>query len=581
MATSGSKSVEVVPGLTMVLEWRLTLQNPISNDSHVYGELKLVSDGTVSISNAGLKWIEYHLCQHNARVTRSVDVEAGKTTVVYGGNGLVVKHEEDGTLNPVYQSFRASIEFGTIGDTYIGTKEVSMRLGIPPINRAVTISVSNAVLGEESVISVARYVKKLSHTILWWIGDGTAQSGTICEKSQNDVETFVAPIELSSLNTTSDTVRISLSVVTYDGDREIADRLYNITYTMPPSVAPSCVFSIDDSLKYKYIDYVQSKSSLRVVTTPSTSYGASIVSCQVFVDDGAYSGTDVTTKQISSVGEIPVIVKVTDTRGRSYSETKMINVIAYTPPSVIALVAERANADGSDNEQGEHVKATFSAGVTPLNNKNSAVYKLGYKKTAHLGYTELDVSEYAGEYSLTDIVRIFAADTGSSYDVRLSITDDFHTTIYEAKAPTGFTIFHVPASGHGFSFGKVSEVDNLFDVAFVARFIGGFMQPEIENGTDFDDVVVPNTYACSDASKAGYLHSPFEEGEFVFEVMATASGLIQRAVACEIGKYRAVVRCLKDDEWGDWTELGGSIDLENLITYTDNAYGGQTMTIGV
>ena len=178
-------------------------------------------------------------------------------------------------------------------------------------------------------------------------------------------------------------------------------------------------------------------------------------------------------------------------------------------------------------------------------------------------------------------MRIFAADTGSSYDVRLSITDDFHTTIYEAKAPTGFTIFHVPASGHGFSFGKVSEVDNLFDVAFVARFIGGFMQPEIENGTDFDDVVVPNTYACSDASKAGYLHSPFEEGEFVFEVMATASGLIQRAVACEIGKYRAVVRCLKDDEWGDWTEIGGSIDLENLITYTDNAYGGQTMTIGV
>ena len=576
MATSGKASVGVIPGITMVAEWNFDYQNAYNNQSHVYTELKLVSDGSASISGAGVKWMDYHFGQFGAHTTRSVDVGAGETVVVYSAS-QVVRHEEDGTLSSVDRLFHVSIEFGDINGIDVGTKEIYTYLNIPQILRPVTISVSNAILGEESVIAVSRYVDTLTHTITWSCGEN---SGTVCEKSQNDSEAFAAPIDFSSLNTAGDTVIISFVAITYDGENETGRRSYSFAYSMPAYVAPTCVFSIADSLDGKYVDYVQNKSSLQIVTTPTIAYGANIVSCQVFVDGAVYSGIDVTTDPVSSVGAVQVVVKVTDSRGRSYSDAKTINVIAYTPPSVIRLITDRTNADGSDNEQGEYVKATFSAAVTSLNSKNSAVYKLGYKKSAYLGYTEIDVSEYTGEYSLADIFRIFAADTGSSYDVRLSITDDFHTTIYEAKAPTGFTTFHVPASGHGFSFGKVSEIEDLLDVAFVARF-AGFMHPELDDGVDFNDVIVPNTYSCSDASKAGYINAPFTEGEFVLEVMATSNGLIQKAIACEPGAFNASVRCQKDEEWGDWTEIGGSPSAEDLLTYEDNAYGGQTVTIGV
>jgi hypothetical protein len=386
----------------------------------------------------------------------------------------------------------------------------------------------------------------------------------ICELSSATTVSFALPVTLASTNRTGTSVRVYFDIECYlDGvmlDRTVG--LYNI-FEIPEDIKPSCTVSVTDGngLLAKYGAYVQNKSKLHIVVAPTLAYDSPIVDYKITADGVAYNLDDVVTREIKSAGEIPISAIVTDARGRSGSASASVSAIAYTQPAVVSFNAERVNADGSDNDKGDHVKVTFSCAVTPLNNKNSAVYKLEYKKSADAFYTEISVSDQNGKYSPTDIFRIFAADTGSSYDVRLTITDDFHTTVYENKAQSGFTIFHVPASGRGFSFGKVSEIDGLFDVAFLARFLGGFMQPELATGTDFDDVTVPNTYACADAATAGYLNCPFESGAFVLEVKETAGdGLIQEAIACESDSYNVSIRCRVNGIWGSWGSIGATED---------------------
>lgn len=413
----------------------------------------------------------------------------------------------------------------------------------------------------------------VQHKITYICGE---LSGVVCDLTTSLLIDFVVPLELAAANKNGSSVTCRYTLTSYANGEEIGSETRIGEYKIPEDIKPTCMVSVTDGngLLAKYGAYVQSKSKLRIVTTPTLAYDSPISSYKIAVDGGVYTLADVVTSEIKSAGEIPISATVTDARGRSGSDSASVSAIAYTPPAVVSFTSERVNADGSDNEQGDYIKVTFSAAVTPLNNRNSAVYKLEYKKSADSFYTEISVSDQNGKYSPTNISRIFAADTGSSYDVRLTITDDFHTTVYSNKAQSGFTTFHVPASGNGFSFGKVSEIEGLFDVAFRARFLGGFMKPEIEAGADFNDITVPNTYACADAATAGYLNCPTDEGTLTLDVFETCNGNIaQKAIVLySTEKIGTAYRCRINGVWGKWVQAveTGGITAEDADQILDN-----------
>ena len=418
-----------------------------------------------------------------------------------------------------------------------------------------------AYLGGENTFRITRYDSDVLHTIKYGTTRFLEDAVTICELSSSENISFTLPVSLASANKNGKSVLVIFEICCYLDGKEFHKANISNNFLIPEEVKPTCSVDITDAngLLAKYGAYVQNKSKLRIVTTPTLAYESPIADYKITVDGMSYNLADVVTSEIKSAGDIRIGAVVTDARGRSGSDSASVLAIAYMPPAVVSFTSERVNADGSDNEQGDHIKVTFSASVTPLNNKNSAVYKLEYKKSADSFYTEISASDLDGNYATSDISHIFAADTGSSYDVRLTITDDFHTTVYNNKAQSGFATFHVPASGNGFSFGKVSEIEGLFDVAFRSRFLGGFMQPKLDTGADFDDVTMPNTYACADAATAGYLNCPFESGEFVLEVKETAGiGLIQKAIACDDEAYTAFIRCRVNKTWGIWKSIGES-----------------------
>ena len=125
----------------------------------------------------------------------------------------------------------------------------------------------------------------------------------------------------------------------------------------------------------------------------------------------------------------------------------------------------RCDEDGTENEQGEFVQVTFSATITPLNNKNSANYTLRYKKTSDTNYTEVKLTDLTGDYQVTDYSYIFAADSDYSYDVEVEAEDDIEAVPRTTSASTGFTFMDWNDDGKSLAFGKVSEVSGALENA--------------------------------------------------------------------------------------------------------------------
>jgi hypothetical protein len=143
-------------------------------------------------------------------------------------------------------------------------------------------------------------------------------------------------------------------------------------------------------------------------------------------------------------------------------------VLDYTEPVIAALTVIRCNSDGKENNQGEFVQAKFTATVTPLNSKNKAVYKIGYKKTSESTYTEETLTAINNVFSVSNQTFIFPADSDNSYDVLLTVTDNFKSMSRHTSASTGFALAHVGEDGKSLGLGKLAEYP--LDIALDTRF---------------------------------------------------------------------------------------------------------------
>lgn len=349
------------------------------------------------------------------------------------------------------------------------SSEQSFSVDLTTIPRKSSLSASGGTLGTEQTITVDRKSNNFTHTIMYQCG---STSGLICTKSTMTNLSFTPPLSLASENTTGTQVSVKLSIETFNGNTSIGTDSATISCTIPASVKPSCTIEVTDAAGCfdTYEAYVQSKSRFKINVTGTTAYGSKIVSYSTTVDGNTYSGSVVTTNAVKSAGRIKITTTVKDARGRTGSTSVELDVLAYNAPSISLLNVHRCDADGTENAQGEYVAASFTALVTALNSKNSAQYVLEYKKSTDSIYTAVALSDYAGNYNPINGTYLFEADTGSTYDVRLTASDDFETMVRNTSVSTGFAIMHWLASGLGMALGKIAEFADYLDVAWNARF---------------------------------------------------------------------------------------------------------------
>lgn len=403
------------------------------------------------------------------------------TTISIVDTTITVNHETDGT---------GTVSVRTWMDTHIsaGVVTKSESLTLTTIPRASDLNVSNGTLGVKQTITANKKNGGFTHTLAWKSG---SYSGIIDgAKVLKSIWEFTPSLDLATGSPNWTSVYCEFTLSTYKGNSLVGSVSKTVTMAIPDSVVPTCSVALSDKKGYfaKFGGYVQGQSILHGVITANGVYGSKISSYSTSVNSSIYSGKTFDTDTLLYSGNNTVRTQVRDSRGRIASVENTINVLSYSAPKITKLSVIRCNDDGTENDQGSHVKVTYSYSITYLNsltdNNNSKGAVLKYKKSSE-SETAWQSITLDAKYMATDETRIIDADSGSSYDIALFISDDFYKDSNAVKSQTsvstGYCIYHVPASGKGITFGGIAEGDG-FNVKMPATFSGSIKASGNYNG---------------------------------------------------------------------------------------------------
>ena len=372
-----------------------------------------------------------------------------------------------------------------------GTVTASASKTLTTIPRKSTLTVSDGTLGTAQTLTIAEKTSSFKHKLKYACGSASGwilgDSGSF---STSNSVSWTPPISLASQNTTGTSVSVTFTLYTYtDGGSSVGSNTYVKTFAIPSSVKPSVSFTVTDSAGYASKfggSYVQGLSKFQIVTTASGANGASIKTVKIEADGKTYTNSSVTTGAISGSGSLTIKVTVTDSRGRTATSSQSVSVLAYAVPKITALTATRSDASGNASSTGEYLAVKFSSSVSGLGNRNTATYKIQYKKATESSYTPVTLSDFAGQYSVTNGVYVIPADATSSYDITLTVTDALR---YVNKVTTGssvkklWSLLKKAGKIVGIAIGKVAEEEGVLDIAYPLRLREGLKTDVLWSGT--------------------------------------------------------------------------------------------------
>ena len=580
MATSGSKSVTITSWDTLKFSWEEASQDITNNKTKINWKLQLIATSSGRISSTASKDWSVTVNGTKYSGTNTIGIGNNETKTLASGS-TTITHNSDGTKTFSY-SFSQEIAI-TFSGSYIGTKSGSGSGTLDTIPRKSTLSVGNGTLGTEQTLTVTRQSTSFTHTIVATCGD---QSKTIVSKSTSTSISFTPPLEWASENSSGTSVSVTYKITTYNGDTSVGSNSYTKTCSIPSSVAPTCSISVTDPTGYAdtYGGYIKGVSKFKVDVTATPTQDSPIASYSTTANGSTYTASSFTTGVLKSSGTLTVKTTVKDKRGRTGTASVSKTVLDYSPPVVSKLTVKRCNANGTENEKGEYVQATFSASASSLNNKNKVKYGLWYRPSSTVNAEHVYFDKYENTYSVENATYIFPADTGSSYVVTVRVYDNFNSDNPVGRTvnvSTGFTLMHWLENGLGMGIGKLAELINVLDIGFQTRFSGGILQPVLANGTDLNTIMTPNTYSGKSATSAGYVNCPLTSTvSFSLEVLSHGEDgqLMQRLTTCSKEKTSIWERFYYSGAWGEWIRVS---DFGGRILWSGGMYmtSGHTITL--
>lgn len=450
-------------------------QDITNNTSSVYYKLTLTS-GYSSFAKWGhIRW----LIINGATVyseTSQIAIGAQSSLVLAEGY-TTVSHNSDGTKTV---SFSASFDSGGSRPAYIVQTALvlSGTLALTTIPRASMISRTYASreLGETQTFSISRAIGSFTHTVRYRIGSG---GWTNIATGVATSQTWTLPASLASSVTNNTKATITVECLTYNGGTHIGTSSTSFEMTIPNNATYQPNVSINSG--YPSIVNplggvaVQGKSSIRVISSYSGNYGASIASVKATINGVNYSGKDVTSAVINATGNVPITVTVTDTRGYSKTTTTAyVNFVAYSNPVITAFTAVR---HPTNQDTGVLIFVNFS--ISPVSNQNAKYYHIKYRP---VGGSWTTVQSSSSIYSLNTTIPLGTgtADANLSYEFELEVRDSYNTSSKPVKRTvtfgTAFELINFNSSGKGVAFGKYSELPNWFELGM------NFAMPNVDGG---------------------------------------------------------------------------------------------------
>lgn len=459
MAASGSFNTTAYDGRYLTFSWTEKSQDTAKNQTVISWTLKgaggdstWYKSGNFSVVIAG-----------KTVYTSSSRIQLYNGTVVASGT-FTFTHNSDGT-----KTFTASAQAGiyTVAVNCKGSKTFTLDT-IPRASQPSCVTWPEHTqnvgeFGDTISIHMNRKADVFTHTVRYKYGSlaGTIASGVTTGT------TWKIPLSFMDLIPGATKGSGMIYVDTYQGSTLIGTKGCGFTATVPASVKPTCTLTLTDANGHAatYGSPVQGLSAIKYKVNPTLAYSSPIVSYTVKANGASYSAAEATTGVVKAAGTFTVTATIKDRRGRTGTATASVTVLAYTAPTVSKLTVHRCDADGTDNDQGENIRVTFSAAVTALGNKNTATYTLRYKKSASSSFSPMVLTALANQYTVTDQTRIITADSASSYDIELEVKDAHGTATRATSASTAFTLMNFGANGTSVGIGKVAEKASALEIA--------------------------------------------------------------------------------------------------------------------
>lgn len=468
-------------------------QNIANNTSNVTVKVRFYRTNTgYTTYGTGTVYCKINGTTYSSSVTPSQKIT--NSGIVLFTKTLNITHATNGTKTLTCSAW--------ISHNALMSSEQSYSQTLTTIPRKSTLAASNGTLGTAQTLTVTKQATSFTHTITYKCG---TTSGTVCTKSSSTSVSFTPPLSLANQNTTGTSVSLTFTITTYNGNTSVGSNTKAITCSIPSSVKPSVSLTVTDAMGYlaTYGGYVQGRSKFKITLTESGSYGSTIKSRKTTADGKSYTAKTFTSNIISGKGSITITTTVTDSRNRTATASTTVTVLEYSAPKISSVKAIRTGSNGAPLSSGGYLTVSFTTMASALSNKNTVAYVLKYKKVGTSTYTTVNLTDYNNRYSTEDETYTFSADTASSYDVMLTITDAFESVSRMSSGSSIKKLFSILAKGMGFALGKVAELTNTFECALDAKFDGAVCGnvmglnklPEIPANSDLNSYMETGSYA--------------------------------------------------------------------------------------
>lgn len=524
----------------------------------------------VSITGAGTKTITYN----NAN---QVNVAAGGWlnigSVVFDN----VPHNADGT-----KTVTVSATFTNNISPSSGSASGSVKLTNIPRASTFTIDKTSINANGTDKITVTINPKNAAYRHTVTVAMGSSFNQTFNVAAGTNTQAFTIPYEwLNGIPAQLSSNSTNIILTTYNGTTLVgtASLPNGFTIMCPEDVKPtiSSVTRTGNNLRNGV--YVQGKSSATIKTVAGGSYGSTIKSYSCVVDGVKYTSSEFTTAAFKTASQYTITVTVTDSRGRTASKSATaFTVYEYKPPYITSFKAER-QSDGTT------VIATLVGGVSSLNSQNGKAFSVTLN-----GKTETITSS---GFTVNGTATFTGVDTDSTFVATARVADYYTEATMPVVVQTEAVTMDFHHSGKGVAFGKVSEREELLDVAWpikspsIPNLLGGYGEniPDKANLNTAPYLTAGNYMCTTNASAAGLSNCPTTSA-FVMTVtnmlaktVKPSSGVwtyIVREITNLYGyKYFQQVFCNGTSEWtyGTWYAVLDNYRVKDYIieqgTYSD------------
>lgn len=265
-----------------------------------------------------------------------------------------------------------------------------------------------------------------THRLTWSFGSRTQVNSVGAGVAYND---FTPPLEWLDQIPNATSGLASVKLETLSGAAVAGDVTGYFTIGAPLSVKPTIsaltASRVNGAVPAEWSMYVQGKSGVTLNGTASGAYGSTITSWLISGDGKSGNTGILAVNPISGSGEITFTASVTDSRGRTDSNTIMIPVVPYSAVSLNAMNDVRCDENEIPQTDGQYALCQPEYTMASVLGKNAATVTIEYREKGTSPWTP----GYSGVLASGTNKRIgIAMLPTKAYEIKYTVSDQLTTT---------------------------------------------------------------------------------------------------------------------------------------------------------